>query len=452
MGFKVVIVGGGSYTWTPTLAGDLFLREGLDGSHLSLVDINNEAAVKMKSYCELMNENLGKKWTVSVDDLDQALKDANVVCVSISTGGLEAMHQDYHIPEKYGIYHMVGDTVGPGGISRTLRNVPIFVDIAKKMEQICPNAWMVHVTNPLSQLTRVVAKETSIKVVGLCHNFSGTISLLAKYFGVKYKDIDATSVGVNHYTWMKDITCKGKPIEDQLTVEGYVDYYKKKHGLLETNTTDDIINKYLGDGKSMDYYLNFILFERLGAFPVGSSNHVAENLPFYCNDEEVLKKYSIRRKGVLPRRQHLHDDKKKEIEQILAGEKELPNIKLSNEGLSVICEALYTGEPVRTMVSMPNEGQVTNLPKDVVVETWAVISGNGIHPVMSGPIPDNLLGSMQTIIDEQELSIEAALKGDKNLVYRAMYTSPMVHNKDIVEQLANELMEANKQYLLQFFG
>src|SRR5699024_8743476 len=124
-------------------------------------------------------------------------------------------------------------------------------------------------------------------------------------------------------------TCQGKRIEDQLTVEGYVDHYRKKHGLLETNTTDDIINKYLGDGKSMDYYLNFILFERLGAFPVGSSNHVAENLPFYCNDEEIMKQYSIRRKGVLPRRQDLYDDKKQEIQEVLAGKRELPNIRLS---------------------------------------------------------------------------------------------------------------------------
>lgn len=453
MGFKVVLIGGGSYTWTPTLAGDLFLREALKGSHLSLVDINRETARGMKRYCDMMIDHLQVGWTVTVDDLETALQDANVVCVSISTGGLAAMDKDYHIPEKYGVYHTVGDTVGPGGISRTLRNVPVFLDIARKMEQICPDAWMIHVTNPLSQLTRAVSKATNIKVVGLCHNFSGTMSMLAGYFGVKHSDMDATSVGVNHYTFLKNITCKGRPVEHELSLERYVDYYKKKNGLELTNTTDDILNKYLFDNnKNMEYYFNFYLYEKLGVFPVGTSNHVVENLPYYCNDEELLKKFYIRRKGVLPRRQQLVDKRKKEIESILAGEQPLPKIKLSNEGLSLICEALVTGVPARTMVTMPNQGQITNLPLGVSVETWAVISGNGIHPVMSGEVPEVVAGSMLTIVNEQELAVEAALTGRRDLVYKAMRVSPQLADKEAAEQLADELLEANREYLPQFFN
>lgn len=454
MSFKIVIIGGGSYAWTPTLAGDLFLRKSMDGSHLSLVDTNPEAAQNLKGYCEKQMEQAGVKWTVTVDDLETALKDANVVCISISTGGLLAMEQDYSIPEKYGIYHTVGDTVGPGGISRTLRNVPIFVDIAKKMEQICPNAWMVHVTNPLSQLTRAVSKTTSIKVVGLCHNFSGTMSMLAQYFKAKYDDIDSISVGVNHYTFMKNITCKGRNIESELSLDGYKEYYKRKNGILITNTTDDVINEYLigNKGKNMEYYLNFHLFEKWGVLPVGSSNHVAENLPFYCNDDELLKKYYIRRKGVLPRRQDLADAKKLEVEQVLRGEAEIPQMKLSREGLSSICEAMYTGIAERTMVTMPNQGQISNVPLGVAVETWGVASGNGVHPVISGEVPEVVSGSLLTIINEQELSVEAALTGRRDLVYQAMYVSPLVANKDIAEKLADELMEANKEYLPQFYN
>lgn len=451
MGLKIVIIGGGSFSWTPTLAGDLFLRASLKGSHLSLVDLNRQAAEEMKTYCQMMLKNVASEWTVTVDYLEEALKGADIVCVSISTGGLDAMEKDYKIPEKYGIYHTVGDTVGPGGISRTLRNVPIFVTIAQKMEVLCPGAWLIHVTNPLSQLTRAVAKTSNIKVVGLCHNFSGTISMLADYFGAAYNEIDAVSVGVNHYTWMKDITCKGQPVDHKLSVQNYVEYFQKKNGVLITNTTDDIINKHLGHTKNMEYYFNFALFENLGYFPVGSSNHVAENLPFYCNDESILRKYHIRRKGVLPRRQHLMDAKKQEIGKILRGEEPLPEISLSHEGLSQICESLFTGKPSRTIVTMPNKGQVANLPADVAVETWASISGNGIHPEISGEVPANVSGSMLTIINEQELSVEAAITGNRELVYQAMYVSPQVHNKDAVKQMTDELLEANKEHLPQFF-
>lgn len=451
MSIKVVIIGGGSFTWTPTLAGDLFLRKSLKGGHLSLVDIDMKAAETIKKYCDMLNAKLGSDWTVKAESLESALKGADIVCASISTGGLQAMHEDYHIPEKYGIYHTVGDTVGPGGISRTLRNIPVMVEIARKMELYCPDAYMIHVTNPLSQLTRAIAKETNIKVVGLCHNFSGTVSMLAKYFGVDYEDIDATSVGVNHYTFMKDITCKGQPVDHLLSLESYIEYHHKKHMDLKTNTTDDMIKEALEMKTNMEYYLNFVLFKRLGYFPVGSSNHVAENLPFYCNDLEVMKKYHIRRKGVLPRRQTLVNDQKKNIEQILKGMKSIPEISLSHEGLSTICDALITGKAARTIVTMPNEGQITNLPKDVAVETWGQISGSGIQPIMSGKIPRIVSGSIQSIVDEQELTVEAGLTGDRNLVYQAMYVSPQVYDKDKVEQLADELLEANKHYLPQFF-
>jgi alpha-galactosidase len=140
MGCKVVIIGGGSYTWTPTLAGDLFLKKGLCGSELVLVDIDPAAAETMKKYCGLMADKAGTGWKIRVEDLETALRDATVVCISISTGGLKAMALDYDIPEKYGVYHTVGDSVGPGGISRTLRNIPVFLDIARKMERLCPDA------------------------------------------------------------------------------------------------------------------------------------------------------------------------------------------------------------------------------------------------------------------------------------------------------------------------
>lgn len=449
MGCKVVFIGGGSYQWTPTLAGDLFLREGLRGSHLVLVDIDNKAAEDLKEYCQLMIDKTICGWKVTVEELDAALVGADYVCVSISTGGFEAMHHDYTIPEKYGVYHTVGDTVGPGGISRTLRNIPVFLEIARKMEEICPDAWMIHVTNPLSQLTRAVTMLTSIKCVGLCHNYYGTIAMLANYLKEKPEDIHAVSVGVNHYTWLKNITCKGKPVENKLSLKGYIEYYLSKNGEVVTNTLDDEIVKMLV-GKNMEDYFNFELFERFGYFPVGSSNHVAENLPHYCNHPDTLEKHHIRRKGVLPRRQELRDKQIENIKKVLRREEEVPQMKLSNEGLSVVIESLHTGVPGRCIVAMPNKGQISNLPMDVIVETWAEINGSGVFPLASGEIPPSLTGYMLTIIDEQETTVKAAITGDRQLVIRAMAISPQLQNKEVAKELTDELLEANKAFLPQF--
>ena len=450
MSCKIVMIGGGSYSWTPHLAKDLFLRESLDGSELVLVDIVPEAANDLRRYCELIAERIGCRWKIAVADIEDALTGADYVCVTISTGGLAAMDLDYRIPEEFGIYHTVADTVGPGGISRTLRNVPVFVEFARKMERLCPDAWMIHVTNPLTQLTRAVCKTSSIKCVGLCHGFSGSMSFLAQYFGVDYEDVDALCVGVNHYTWLKHITCKGRPAAHRLSMKQYLEYEEKKEGPLVTGTTDDEIDKALGMCEGLHRYLSFELFERFGVFPTLSCAHHAENLSFYLNDWDCIRKHRIRRKGVLPCRKDGYAEAQQKIRDIVSGKREPDELKLSRETFSEILESLHTGRASRVIVAMPNEGQVSNLPKDVVVETWAMASASGVFPVLSGPVPHPLAGMMQLIVDEQECSVEAALTGDRRKVVQALAVSPMVQNKDCVEELADRILAAHKDLLPQF--
>jgi alpha-galactosidase len=447
---KIVFIGGGSYGWTPTLARDLFVRPGLRGSSLILVDINPEAAEELKAYCRELSRRFDCGWEVDTATLEEALPGADVVCASIAVGGLEAMHQDYHIPEEFGVYHCVGDTVGPGGISRTLRHVPVFVDFARQMERHCPDAWFIHVTNPLSQITRAVSKATSIKCAGLCHNYAGTMSFLAKFLGVEKGEVDSLCVGVNHYTWLTELTCKGKPVPlDQLTLANYRRFEANRKEPLLTNTTDDEINAVLG-GNHLGYGLNFTLCEQFGAFPVGESSHVVENFPYYANDPAVLEKHRVRRKGVLPRRAELHERARVRLRATMAGEHEWPGLAPSDEGFSGIVESLAAGTPSRAIVSMPNAGQVSNLPNGAVVETWAQISGSGITPLQSGAVPEHLTGMMRLIVDEQETAVEAALTGNRDLVARAIALSPMMRDKDRAAELADRLIEANRQWLPQF--
>jgi len=449
MACKIVFIGGGSYIWTPTFAGDLFLKDSLDGSTLVLVDTNPHALGIMTKYCTQLCKAMGKNWSIVAESREKALEGADYVCISIATGGLEAMHHDYTIPEEYGIYHTVGDTSGPGGISRALRDIPVFLDIARDMEKYCPKAPLIHVTNPLSQLTRAVNKYTSIRATGLCHNYSGTIAMLAGYFNVAREDIHAASIGVNHFSWFKDLTVCGRDVSGELSLERYVEYYKQKKGPLITNTTDDEIQKML-KGENMEYYFNFVLKDMYGYLPVGSSNHVAEALPFYLNSEETLKKYYIRRKGVLPRRQMLKDQKIEKINDILAGKSPIPIPDASFEYFADIVESLQLGHPTRAIVTLPNTGQIGNLPRDASVETWAEINGSGIFPLVSGDMPPALLALTAPIVEEQELTVDAAFTGDMDLLVKAMLVTPVLQNKDNARELARQLVEANKEYLPQF--
>jgi len=153
MAHKVTIIGGGSYNWTPTLVKDLLLRNSLRDSELVLMDIDPDRLAEVHRYCEFLQARIGSNWKItSTTGLVKALDSADAVILSISTGGYEAMHLDYTIPEKYGIYHTVGDTLGPGGISRALRNIPVVIDIARQMERVCPDAWLINITNPLARL------------------------------------------------------------------------------------------------------------------------------------------------------------------------------------------------------------------------------------------------------------------------------------------------------------
>jgi alpha-galactosidase len=276
------------------------------------------------------------------------------------------------------------------------------------------------------------------------------MSFLAKFLGVEKGEVDSLCVGVNHYTWLTELTCKGKPVPlDQLTLANYRRFEANRKEPLLTNTTDDEINAVLG-GNHLGYGLNFTLCEQFGAFPVGESSHVVENFPYYANDPAVLEKHRVRRKGVLPRRAELHERARVRLRATMAGEHEWPGLAPSDEGFSGIVESLAAGTPSRAIVSMPNAGQVSNLPNGAVVETWAQISGSGITPLQSGAVPEHLTGMMRLIVDEQETAVEAALTGNRDLVARAIALSPMMRDKDRAAELADRLIEANRQWLPQF--
>ena len=179
---KIVIVGGGSFQWVPTLTTDLALTPSVRGAEVVLQDIDAARLARTAPVVEHVSDLTGAQFTVrSTTDQRAALRGADFVMVNITTGGFESMALDLDIPWRYGIRQPGGDTLGPGGISRALRNIPVIIGIARDMEDVCPDAWLLNLTNPMTALCRSVTKSTSIKTVGLCHevtNFRGVLTLL----------------------------------------------------------------------------------------------------------------------------------------------------------------------------------------------------------------------------------------------------------------------------------
>lgn len=455
MGYKIAFIGGGSVLWTPRLGADLLLEPSLEGSELALSDIDPDAAELMVRYLGRMNERLGSGWKIKAGGMEEALDSADIVTVSISTGGFEAMALDYSIPEKYGVFHTVGDTVGPGGISRSLRNIPVFLGIAGKMNRLCPDAHMLHVTNPLSQLTRAVAKSGLVKCCGLCHEYIAILNFMKDFFGLgSLRDVGAVCSGVNHFTLLSGLVCKGieNPMS-KLSMENYILFQSGHAQPRRSGTVDDEVEKGLGHGHPLPYYLNFYLCELFGkvAFPAAGPPHICENFPFFNSSPELLKKMNIGRKGVLPNRPARKQERCNEIHRRLETGEELPEMaKRSNETLADAVVGLCTGEPRRIIASVPNEGQIENLPRDAVVETWAVASRKSIIPEKSGSIPPVYAGYVRQIVAEQEMTVEAAMTGDRKKVVQAIFLSPMLTDKLRAEELADELLAAHKILLHQF--
>ena len=443
MAYKITVIGGGSVLWMPRLGCDILMEPSLEGSELVLVDIDPAAAKLCQEYLQACAAQLKVNWTISIDNEDNALKGADCVVVSISTGGFEAMDKDYTIPEQFGVYHSVSDTTGPGGIFRTLRNAPVFIKLAEKMSKLCPNAWMLHVTNPLSQITRIVNATGLVRCCGLCHEVAIARNNLRRIFDCP--DLDMNVVGVNHFTLFTKFY--SNILKDPMAEMNLANYLKHCHRQSKTSgSVDDLVSK--GTVHEMPLYFNFYLKEIIGCYPAAGSAHIGENFPRFYNDPAIIEKCKLWRKGVLPRR----PENKREMTATLRktlDEKTVPP-ETSERSFEMLCDCLVgllTGEERRMVATLPNIGQISNLPKDASVETFAMVTRDAITPVMSGEIPMSCYGFMASVLAEQELTCAAAMKRDRQLVRQALFASPLFHFKEQTDELMNALFEAEKEWI-----
>ncbi|MDO7347754.1 alpha-galacturonidase LplD [Bacillus stercoris] len=435
---KIAYIGGGSQGWARSLMSDLAIDERMSGT-VALYDLDFEAAQRN----EVIGNHSGNgKWRYeAVSTLKKALSGADIVIISILPGSLDDMEIDVHLPERCGIYQSVGDTVGPGGIIRGLRAVPIFAKIARAIRDYAPESWVINYTNPMSVCTRALYKVfPGIKAIGCCHEVFGTQKLLAEMvterLGIEVsrrEDIHVNVLGINHFTW---ITAASYRHIDLLPIfREFSSHYGESGYELEGESWRDSVFHSA-------HRVAFDLFETYGAIPAAGDRHLAEFLPGpYLKQPEVWKFHltpiSFRKQDRALKRQ--------ETERFIQQQRGVAGKASGEEGVNIIAALLGLGELV-TNVNMPNQGQVSNLPLQAIVETNAFITRNSVKPIFSGALPKGVEMLAARHVSNQEAVAEAGLTKDTGLAFQAFLNDPLVMiDRNDAEQLFDDMHQSTIQ-------
>jgi alpha-galactosidase len=446
---QITIIGGGSYQWTPELLADLLGTDSLHGAHIVLEDIDPVPLDKMRALAGKVNDSLGAGATFdTTTDQRRALEGADFVIVTISTGGFDSMAIDLDVPARYGIRQSVGDTVGPGGINRSLRNIPVLVGVGEDMGKICPDAWMLNITNPMTCLTRAVCRQTSVKTVGLCHEVGNWSMDLAIALGKPAEAVSPTVAGVNHF-----------PVVTALDVDG-ADGFAILTEMVEEAGGLAALAPHSGRPKAEEFSrLDFVqrhalkltLLHKWGALPAAGDRHIAEFLPWVLTEASGWgAEYNIELTSIDRRQQH-QEEYIADVDAWLGGTKTLQTWQ-SGELPALVIDSLVTGTARQLPANIPNAGQVPDAPGDVVVESICVVDGDGIRGRDVAPLPPPYAELVRRHVAVGELTVAAAVDGDRRLADAAFFLDPLAGRGDLqqTDAMIDELLSATATWLPQF--
>lgn len=451
---KIAYIGGGSKGWAWKLMSDLASYDDISGD-VYLYDIDYRAAQD--------NEIIGNKfkgiegakseWNYkAVETIGEALDGANFVVVSIMPGTFDEMAFDVHTPEKYGIYQSVGDTVGPGGLIRALRTVPMMEEIALAVKKYSPNAWVINYTNPMTVCVDAMYRAfPEIKAFGCCHEVFGTKEFIIRILekikgitGITRDDIKATVTGVNHFTWLTDVKFRDMdifPIYKEYCENNFTD------GLTEPSADQNWFNKMFrtADMVKMD------LFKRFGYIAAAGDRHLAEFCDgnWYLKNPETVDSWGFGLTNVDWRKERLAERLERN-ENLLSGKEEV-KIELSGEEGALQIRALLGLCDLVTNVNIPNRGQIPNLPIGAVVETNAAFRTDSVSPLYTGPLPASIYPLVSRISGELTAIVDAAVNRDLDAAF-AVFTTDMNVNipLDDARKLFDEMIEKTAHYLTMY--
>ncbi len=444
---QIAYIGGGSRGWAWTFMTDLAMEGAISGT-IRLYDIDREAAKANEMIGNRLRQraDAAGKWDYRVaETLEEALTGADFVVISILPKTFDEMEIDVHMPERLGIYQSVGDTAGPGGIIRSMRTIPMFVEFAEAVRKYCADAWVINYTNPMSVCVRTLYHVfPQIKAFGCCHEVFGTQKVLAGIAerelgieGIKREDIHVNVLGINHFTWFDYASYKG--IDLFPVYKNYIDshfeegYEENDHNW--ANSTFECAHRVKMD-----------LFRRYGLIAAAGDRHLAEFMPGdeYLKDPETVKSWKFGLTTVAWRKNQLRE-RLEQSRRLAAGEEEIGLQPTGEEGILLI-KALCGLTRVVSNVNIPNAGcQIRNLPETAVVETNAVFERNAIRPLIAGSLPEEILRLTMPHVENHERVLKAALTTDRELVAEAFANDPRVKGRASeadIRKLAEDMLAA----------
>ncbi len=429
---KVAIIGAGSIVFCKTLMLDILATEGLEDTEFALMAPSTRRTPYVEAFVKKVIEAHdlpAKVWITT--DTREAVRDADYVITTFQVGGIEGFEADYKIPLKYGVDQCIGDPLGPGGVFRALRSIPVMLDLAQDMEELCPEALILQYVNPMAMVCWALGT-TNVQFVGLCHGVQTTLDLISGYVGVPKAQIDFLCAGINHMGWFLKLEHNGKDLYPLL---------RERFELPEYYVNEKVRGE---------------VFRHFGYFMTESTGHLAEYVPWFRKNQMALDLYCDEpgfggESGAYYAWCEYVANKYAEGD-ILAGEPvELP--PRSVEYGSYIIEAMETGRTFKLNGNVTNGGMITNLPPDCCAEGPLFADGTGLHKTIVGDLPPQCAALNMTNINVQRLAVEAAITGDPEYIVHACaldpLTSAVLTLKDIRE-MASEMLAAQRQWLPQF--
>jgi alpha-galactosidase len=455
---RITIIGGGSYHWAPRLLCDFANTPALQGSEVVLHDIDASKLPRMVEFGASLAERRAIPMSVTAEaDRKRALEGAQYAIACLSVGGFESMAHDLEIPESHGMRQPIGDTVGPGGVMRALRSVPVVLDIARDIEAVCPDALFINVSNPLTALCRAVTRETKVQTVGLCNELVGMQYVVSLLLDADMRKLDPVVGGVNHL-----------PLVTELHDADGNDALAQLRELLEDPDRAARETMWMELPAAMEYEkvtpgerwhkadvihnnrVRLELFRRFGVLPGSGDHHVAEFFPgFVTPENDYGSNWKVHIYGL---RKHMADadDDVTHYESVRDSD-EMSRFP-SGELVAPLLEALVTGKPRDLPVNLPNRGQVANVPDGVVVEAMGTADGDGLRARDVVDVPSVLGEYLRRVAVSQELTVDAALTGDRTAVFEAMLADPMAGRLpyEEVAAMTGEMLTATAPWLPQF--
>ncbi len=428
---KIAIIGAGSVVFTRNLLGDILGFPELADSHIALMDIDPARLHTAGRVAQKVGVAVNARPIISEHtDRRAALDGADYVINTIQVGGYKpSTVVDFEVPKRYGLRQTIADTLGIGGIMRALRTIPVMLDMAHDMEELCPGALLLNYTNPMAMLTWAVLRGSRIRAVGLCHSVQGTAHYLAHLLGIPGNEVNYVCSGINHMAFFLRLEHNG------------VSLYP---GLRQL---------YL-DGRVPDYdRVRFEMMMRLGYFVTESSEHFSEYVPWFIKrtHPDLIERFNIPLDEYIRRCESQNADWER-MRLEFEGDEPI-EVHRSAEYGSLIIHSEVTNTPRTVNASVLNHSLIDNLLPSCAVEVPCLVDRNGVQPIPTGPLPVQLAALISSNVAVQSLVVEAALTGKKDYIYQAAMMDPHTASElslDEITALVDDLIREHGDYLPEY--